>query len=726
MANHSVIDAFWTGGANSALEPSYLKETEYQWGVNVDNTGGIIQTRQGFSKVTGTEPFQVAPPKLPRGLTFFKKNPEDTIMVAALGDGLYYSRFPFTDPFQLLPGIAFRDGLGPVTFVSTYKSVERATDGSLAVIEPKPILIIQDGQGRALIWDGESLIDSDPAQRDDANGIPIGLWGQWSGNRYWVACGNKLRASNLGDPTTFTEEDDIAGGGAFVLPDIITGMGQTPDFRSLLVFTDQTTTSFQSNVYTRTDWITTPEFQKLILPSIGCAAGKSICNQYGITWFYSHQGLMGLDQALQTYRTSKVSVRDEKMARSKGNLSPDISGICVGYFGNSLMVSVPSGDGDNAHTWVLNGAITPTDTPAYSQSSSQWMGPWTGVRPVEWANVVIGGENRCYFLSKDYGSADTTAIPYGTVSHPYHSNVWEAFTGDRADINVLHSVPIISSFETRGLGVSPDLKRFEWAEVDLSELSGVLHLQIYRAGIRGGYKKILDKTIVASQGSVNGPEDITASTVLTSDLELFDPFIGPSPGDVESIFVTSTAGFAASGHVYIGGRMIHYTSKETTRFVADRFISPAETILAGAQVLQLQETYDPIGEGSTINTSYRPQRRTVRTVTETQEDGECSACSVESNRTDNVDRGFSLLIKWTGKVAINAIRMVYSDEKDSQLGACEPDETNARYVTELGCGKLDDNVLQQDTFSFGTHRSRYMRIFTPRHTEDPYRSFYPS
>ncbi len=707
MANEYSLDGKWTKGVNSVLDASFLQPGEFSWAINVDNSGGILQTRQGYSKIRGLELFESSPSPA-RGITIFTPKSGVPSIIIARGAQILSSQYPFESAFTQLPGASWRNTLGPVTFVQAIRNAKYDEDGNKVIIDPYPVLIIQDGEGRAMVWDGTTLVESNPADR----GIPIGLWGQFTGGRYWVSSGSRLYASDLGEPLSFREQEGVADGGFYNLPGTVTGMGQTPDFRNLIVFTDSTTTSFQTGIIKRADWANTTDFQKVIIPGIGCAAGKSVINQYGITWWYSHQGLIGLDQALQTYRTSRIGFRDTQMARSKGNLASDIAGICCGTFGNYLAVSVPSGDAQNAHTWVLNEAVVPTE------QEGGWTGAWTGTRPVQWVTAVIKGQNRCFFISNDYGVGNSGFD--GPI--PYYTNVWEAFIGDRIDANVDAGRRIPCLVETRGLAATDEFKEFQWAELDLSELQGSVHLEVYYAGRKGGYKKILDKQISASQGSFGGPDSVTAQTVTTSDVTFYPLSTGPLP--TTTMNVTSTAGFTTSGRLYIAGRVTSYTGKTATTFTGVGFASSLNGVVqSGAQVTQKILHYDPDGD-SDIFTSYRPQRRTVRT-TSVEPATDCSSCSVESDRTDNIDRVFFLLIKWTGKMALNGIRVCYTKENIEQAGKCEENEIEARYVTDLGCGAVADGVNQDETYSFGAQHSQFVQIITPRNIEEPYSSFIP-
>lgn len=400
----------WTSGCDSYSDATQVADTAYRWGVNIVSKGGIPRTRPGFNCIpTGLT-------GIARGMTIF--TPKDGIphIVIAVESKIYTLEYPFDGSFSQITGLAF-DTTGPIVFCSAIQNVTEAADGTLTLISPIPILMIGDGETRTGYWDGLNARHLDPTKAPNGpSETPPMLWMQYSGNRLWGCAKNSplLRASNIVNPLKFTEEDVLTEGGSLTLPANITGLGQAPDFQSLIVFTDQTTSRVQSSILQRELWQTTNGFQTMLLPGIGCASGKSITIQYGITWWYSHGGLIGLDQAVQTYRTSRIHFQDQSMNWSKSNLSPDITGICVGTYGNYLSVSVPSGDLYNAHSWILDQswALDQSISDAYAAiRSPSWNGIFTGIRPVEWANASINGINRCFALSMDYlpsNSADNT------------------------------------------------------------------------------------------------------------------------------------------------------------------------------------------------------------------------------------------------------------------------------------------------------------------------------
>lgn len=474
----------WTGGVNSALVATSIPASQYAWGENVTNRGNIVQTRPGLnlSEMTDDEgnPF---PDGQPQGITFFEQIDRSVYMVFAVGGSVYYSKRPFA-VFIKLPNIRFDPNAPQVTFKQAIKGTQYDPDQGLQIIDPYNVLIMQDGRTRAAYWDGSSNGHLDPSPGVDQT--PIGLWMEWIGSRLWVADGQRVYASDILDPLLFTEGDYLAERDGFWFSGPITGMIKSAQTEALLVFTADTVSALQANITVRTQWQNTPDFQRVIVPSIGCVAGKSLINYCGFTWWLSGDGLTNLDSAMNTYRTGKIVYRDEEMSRSKGNLSPLLAYSCIGAFSNYLMLSVPHADVIwNRQTWVMDASVTSL---LNSGSPPCWAGVWTGNRPVEWASFQQDGKTRIFCLSKEY--------------HQYKESqchVWEAFVDDRRDNNQ----PIPCSLETRAFLVDNDFRQFKYAEIDVREIYGEVSVQVYFGGIKGQWIKCLDTVLQAEEGSIN-------------------------------------------------------------------------------------------------------------------------------------------------------------------------------------------------------------------------------
>jgi hypothetical protein len=514
-----IEDGPWGKGIDSYMEATQVQKGFYRWAVNVSNRGGIVRTRPGLSVIPVTTTAGVALVGKPRGITVFTDVNGIPYLVICIGTKIYSSRYPFTGLWSLLPALDFA-GTGPVCFTRCVQSAVTNTDHSLTEIDPKPILMMQDGVSNPGYWDGATGATAHitPSTTAYPWGTPKGLWSEWSGSRYWVSYGNKVYASDLLNPLQFYENstNNLETSGYLQFPGPVTGMTNTYNYKSLLVYTDFTTSTLQTSLLDRTKWATTPGFQTVEFFGIGCVGGNAIATQWGLKWWYSHDGLIGLDEGLRAYQTSKVSYKDREMAWSRGNIAPGFRpGIAVGSFENLLFVSVPSGDIFNAHTWVMDEA--PLDVLSYWGyfGLPAWSGVWEGVRPVGWITASIHGANRTFCLSQDYPN---NGDPYNALKN----NVWEGVTDARVDSSPTTNLsivkrPITCSLETRLLGYDGNYKFFRFAEIYLDNIEGEVDLTVSYAPRRGGYKVVLRKHIVASDWIIQN-----SNTQIPVDTFVFD------------------------------------------------------------------------------------------------------------------------------------------------------------------------------------------------------------
>jgi hypothetical protein len=739
-------DGPWSLGCNSVVEPSNVPDGQYQWLVNGTNRGGIPQTRPGFNCIP-------AGYGQARGMTVFTPLNGVANLVVAIGSSVLYIAYPFTGAFTALPGISFNTA-GPVVFETTVKNFDEASDGTLTVITPTPILMMSDGQTRTAYWDGTISRHLDPSQ----NETPIGLWMKWVGSRLWISNGSVLRASNLLDPLLFTEENILSEGGSFSLPDTITGIGVTPDYSTLLVCTSSTTTSFQANIVDRTQWQTTSGFQKEIFPGIGCVGGKSFVNQYGITWWFAQGGMIGLNQAIQTYQTSRIHYIDMNMMRSKANLSPDISGICCGTFENFLTVSVPSGDIHNAHTWLMDQAPRGSleTNPIYSTEVSAWTGIFTGIRPVEWVTTTINGRTRCFVLSQDYnpaalaglggiiptnseikisklgavnnvsgyttgattmivdsfngalGIGDTFTLPGDAT--PYTITAHTETVGNTTSITF---APPLSSAATASDDTIITAQRIAYVENPEGALPSYASLYIY--GLTGKLNSGDTFTVQYEAGSPIHTIFSTAETsgnttqinfsvemgyTISNPVNVWETFIGErmdigidSGGDthIQDIPCSLETRLVGSDGAYKFFRFAEIDIGEISEVVQLKISFAGKTggykqILGttGKQIIASRGAIEDGVTTITVDTSsiteYRPQSRITRTQSMETVAADNLQQGVESPYTRKKSLAFSLLIEWTGRMAVRATRIFTDPDNQEPEGKVEKDELTDRYV----------------------------------------------
>lgn len=479
----------WFGGLNSLLHPSSIGQNQYAWGENILTRGGIPQTRPGMRFLSSIQG------KILQGMSIFQPSNSIPYMVVAVDGFIYRAPSPFKK-FTRIKGLKFLANAPIINFCATLQSVTNNLDGTITVIAPKKVLIVQDGETRAGIWDGSSARHANP--QAPSFEIPTGLWMAWANSRLWVARGPIVFVGDIGNPISFTEDTFLAERSHFSLPGDCTGLAQTTDLTGMLAFTSRTVTSFQSSIRTRSDWQTTSGFQTLLLSNVGCVAGRSIVNQYGITFWLSQRGVVGLDAALATKHTSRMITMDGEMARSKNKMPGDLSRACAVAFENLFLISVPSGSRENNHTWVQD------QTPAGEGSDAAqafWAGIWTGFRPLAWALNPFG--DRCYCAAYDASPIDSTQI-----------HIWEAFDPSREDNQ---GGRISCQFETAMTGGILK-QRFAYAEIDLCEIWGDVDLEVYVGGIKGDWIKILETHIQAERGCFGSSEMplITKDSVIES------------------------------------------------------------------------------------------------------------------------------------------------------------------------------------------------------------------
>ncbi len=588
------VDAGWMSGMNSVRHPWFLRQDQYRRGVNVVNRGGVIQTRPGFrmrltlpeGNFQGMAHFQVT-----------KDGRRDDHLVLAVDGKIYFAPFPLEQPrfwedFRL-KNLQFSADADMVHFAVAEKTVTTAPDQTLQIVPSHNVLMIQDGVTPAAYWDGEEsrhLVEAAPNLE-----TPTGTWMTFSGGRLWVARGNVLLASDLFDPIKFTERVEGEGRGDFSFPKQITGVTSfigDERVEVVVVFTDERSEIVLSGIRDRAQWATTQGMQSILFPSTGCVAGRSVVFQAGLMWWYSSGGLVASDAAASSNLTSQINYRDAEMAFSKQFLNDDSSMICGLSFENYLLMSMPIGQNLNSETFVL-------DYSPLSEFSSEkipaWSGVWTGIRPIQWASPVINGKRRAFAASVDYRA----------LSDGSHNHVWEAFMPEREDTffelgsdftRIDFTRPIFCEFETRLMGDGHDLKSFQYADINLMEIAGDAYVTADYRGIRGAYKPVLCKRIIAPITAASAGADIPPS-----ELDILD--------------------------------------------------------------------------------GLKKQSRRVTTENALPTDG-CPTC--ESEYSENIDKAFSILVRWCGQMAVESIRLFMEPWAERAEGRCEEDEIRVCLVGEDG------------------------------------------
>lgn len=530
-------DDFLGLGSDQFTTAQQLSPGKYVSSENTICRGGIVQTRPGSKSLI------TLPDGIFQGSTMFKPASGITHLVAAVSGSIYVSPYPFTE-LRKLDGIQFNVTSQYVAWAVCLKSTSYDTEGQLYFLDnPYSVLMMQDGVTRAAFWDGSiarhlnpgpsPLVndDDEPITGEGYDETPVGLWMVWANNRLWVSRGNQIFASDIGNPTKFTESQYLNEGRAFYLPEVCTGIAATTDQQGIVCFTEQTGTFLQSSIQNRADWLSTPGFQKDILPSIGCVAPRSIVAQYGMLWWYSARGLINQDDALRANITSRLNVQDNPMFATKANMSFNLSGVCGTSYENMLLESVPYGDKLNTRTMVLDQAPV-GDT---AQQINAWASSWTGWRPIEWASGVVNGEERIFFGSIDYDG---------------RNRIWEIGTNEKTDNGVAITCNVITREHLFG---DRENKILNYVEAEMCNMQGDVSMMTCAAGVRGGWQIIGNKEIVSTFGQIYenqeygaGAHELYGTSTQTRVVKSMD-YVGPNTCNAVCVESDSSSGLIDKG-----------------------------------------------------------------------------------------------------------------------------------------------------------------------------------
>lgn len=526
----------WPSGVDSFNHPLFVNELQIRWAENAVNQGAFWQTRPGYkTRLTFDTNAQGSTANLwwianegpivhPQMMVRFKPTGGDEQLVFAISGSVFYTKIGSNGelgPINEIPNFRFNpiaDVLVGCPCVQTATIIGGKYVNNIA---PRNLLVIQDGVNRAGIWDGAVGIKMNPAKRvvttpsgdtlypEDWNQTRIGLWMAWSGNRLWVFDGPKGYASDLRDPTHFTEELRLDSFPVFVFPSDVTGAidrGTSGTTRSqVVVFTASSTWTLWSGIINRfpsnfgSGWAYTDDFQTKIFSDVGCVAGKSVIIHRGLLYWKSEGGIVMFDSSSTVNSTQNLPPIDNEMAYSKLRIDPSPEGIdltCAGKLNSYVWWSVPVGQVTNgrrynAHTQVLDRQTTVVRSTGvqgpFNAGTTGWQGVWTGIRPIEWANS--GG--RSYALSLD---------GQGAV------RIWEAFQANRADNG--RRIPWF--METRVHAVQPEIFQygiFRHFRLLLDQIGGNLDIVGMWRGLKGNYHELLTTRITATPGSILLPID---------------------------------------------------------------------------------------------------------------------------------------------------------------------------------------------------------------------------
>lgn len=332
-------------------------------------------------------------------------------------------------------------------------------------------LVIQDGQGRAFIYDGAKW------RRAKDDEVPVGTAMAFGSGRLAVVVnGNAVRIGDIRKPDqhqselTFTETYALLGGGDLEFPDTVralavipvidTGSGHGP----LIVGCSHQTFTLKTQITARDMW-TEIGFQTVLLPSRGIVGPNAwtVINQD--LYFRSSDGLRSIRTSTSDYESPGLTpLSSEVRYRFDHDTQALLQDCSVVYFDNRLICTHSPFVYDNRS--LATGLIS-LNFEALSASGQKsrpvYDGEWDcGVVFAQFVVAQVDGVERCFALGRD--GAGTNGI-------------WEVL---RESDEPAGEEPT-QAIETRAMtGDGPHtLKTLRRADLAFSDLRGDLAVRVY-------------------------------------------------------------------------------------------------------------------------------------------------------------------------------------------------------------------------------------------------------
>jgi len=408
-----ISDGFITleRGVDAGKSPSMLPRNQCSFAVNASMRGGYAKTRPEFTNIPlvftaqleseadsieeiwRTGKFQGA---------YNYSHGSQSYIICAIGGYIFRIDVPTGEVNDITPRDAASspDISSPVIPVFYFQQAEK-------------YLIIQDGQSRAIIYDGAKCRRSDLTTHE----VPTGTAMAYGNGRLWVARGREFVAGDIvGGPTDvikFTENTYIAEGGAFAVPldtGDITAMRfmNQPDSSlgqgELLVHTAQAV--FAVNVPTsRDDWknVSYPTV-RIVAINYGAISDRSCVLINGDMFYRAPDGIrsyVSSRREWQEYGQIPVSREVSPILNSdtQAGIANTVSSV---LFDNRMLTTVTPQANDRGQYFR---GLTALDFDLVggtgAKAPAAWEGLWTGLNFLQIMTANVGSESRCFAFHLD-------------------------------------------------------------------------------------------------------------------------------------------------------------------------------------------------------------------------------------------------------------------------------------------------------------------------------------
>jgi len=447
-----------TDGVSSAFEPELILPTQLAWAKNVNIRGGKPSTRRPI--VQRLE----LPPGLVQGADFFSV--QGGMLIASIAGHLYRiwigERVFSCDEIPL----AFENSpVQPEVWMEE-------TVGSF---------LVQDGQSRAIIYDGADARRSDPLKDE----VPIGRQMAYGNGRLWVAKnGNELVAGDICQKAfqselKFTEIKFLVGGGSFYFPRKMQGLAFLPTVGNtgtggLIVFGRDNAETIRADITSRDLWSQIPGFNSTTLRTTGAAGHRGIVEvNQDLYWRDGDGGIRSLSSAVSDQAGAGSAPISREVRRLTDTESSRHLAFCSGVVADNrlLMTASPF---LNCRGGVSFRDIISLDLAMLASMRGKappaYDGEWDGLDAALLVAGTFNGRKRAFAISTDTDGKN---------------RLWEFMARGTDDVSTVAGqavrtpIQAVVEYSRRNFGSPGQRKRLTGCEVFLSGIEGDVALDIF-------------------------------------------------------------------------------------------------------------------------------------------------------------------------------------------------------------------------------------------------------
>jgi hypothetical protein len=471
------------GGVNSGISPTLIAANQAAFAVNTTFRDSFPQNRPPFRKIpldlSNCDDFTAG--KFQGAYVFDPDTGTGFHVISVNGniykvtvDGVAQNVTPTNDPNPSVLGQAFME-------------------------QAERWLVIQDGQSKAMIFDGAECRRADPTVPE----VPTGTVMVYGLNRLWVAQGRQYVVGDLcGDPSgtaqegfrdavlKFTSNDFLNEGGAFTLPvngGAITAMSVTAAPNTALgqsnVLVSNSRVICSTSVPTdRTTWKSTRNpLQTIVQKKFGVRGANQIAEFNGDSWYRRTDGYGSLIFAVRNFESgwgnrprsremNRVLKKDQQSLLKYGSIvnfdnrmlatvSPFLTANGVAHRGIAAL------DFNGVSAMLLSQRFGYLDNTENQNPLPDWDGVWTGVNVLQLVEGDFDDEPRCFAWVSNNGVIE----------------LWEIMReGDFDSADGVTDTPIEWWYETKSMS-SGDLfgyKALYAAEMTYDQLKGTVNFTV--------------------------------------------------------------------------------------------------------------------------------------------------------------------------------------------------------------------------------------------------------